>query len=517
MATRDAHLGYRRALRLVGRVHIGDVFAGTSVALVLVPQSLAYAQLAGLPPSHGLYAAAVAPLAAAAFSSSPYLQPGPTAVTSLLTFGALAPLAHVESRGYVSLALLLALMVGVMRVAIGLSRAGIVAYLMSHPVLAGFVPAVVLVLVASQLPVALGRGSDGADALSGLAGALAHPGRWDTGAIVLSLLVAAVLVLGRRLHPLFPSVLVAVGVAVLYAAFVGAGARTAGTRPHLPPLSLALPWGSTQLLLLPAAVIALVGFAEAASIGRTFAAQDRSVWDPNREFVAQGAANVATGLLGGMPVGASFSRSSLNRLAGATTRLSAVVTGVLVLALLPFTHQLSRLPQAALAAIVIVSALPLVRPGALRELVRYSRVQFAAAALTFAATVAFAPHVERGVVVGIVAAVAIHLWKELDVEIRAWSAGADGTLHLQPLGVLWFASAHRIDGELLRLLRAHPDAKRLVVDLAGLGRIDITGALALRGLLLDAEAAGLQVEVEGVQPRSRPFVARVLGPWLAQA
>jgi SulP family sulfate permease len=213
-----------------------------------------------------------------------------------------------------------------------------------------------------------------------------------------------------------------------------------------------------------------------------------------------------------MPVGASFSRSSLNRIAGAETQGSSVVAGLLVLALLPAVGLLSRLPQSALAAIVIVSVLPLARARDLRRLLSYSRIQFAAAAATFAATIAFAPHVERGVLVGIGAALAIHLWKELDVDVRSRSEG--DVVHLQPLGVLWFASAHRIDGELLRLLEEHPGARRVVVDMHGLGRTDITGALALRSLLLDAEAAGLEVAVEGVHPHSRPFVARVLGRWI---
>ena len=496
------------------RPRTGDLVAGASVALVLAPQSLAYAQLAGLPPARGLYAAAVAPIAAAPFASSAYLQPGPTAVTALLTFGALTPLAEPGSHRYVELALLLALVVGAMRVAVGLLRAGIVAYLMSHSVLAGFVPAAAVVIVASQVPVALGTTTHGANALRELGSALGHPDRWRWQSIVLSLLVAAVLLLGRRLHPLFPSVLAAVGVAIAYRAWIDSGGHVVSlSNVHLPPFSLGLPWGSTASLLLPAAIIALVGFVEAASIARTFAAQDRHLWDPSREFVAQGAANLAAGAFGGMPVGASFSRSSLNRLAGAVSSFSAVVAGVGVLVLLPLAGLLSRLPQAALATIVIVSVAPLLRAAELRELRRYSTIQLVAALATFAATLALSPHVERGVLVGIGAAIAIHLWRELDVDIRSWSEG--DVVHLQPLGVLWFASAHRIDGELLRLLREHPDARRVVVHMGGLGRTDITGALALRGLLLDAVAAGLEVRVEGVQPRSRPLVARVLGPWLA--
>jgi SulP family sulfate permease len=512
MEARGVASAVERAARRAPHLRLGDLIAGVSVALVLVPQSLAYAQLAGLPPYRGLYAAAVAPIAAAFFASSRYLQPGPTAVTSLLTFGALAPLAHVDSRRFVQLALLLAVLVGLVRILVGLLRAGVVAYLMSHSVLAGFVPAAAIVIVGSQLPIALGASTHGADSVRKVAGALAHPDRWHWHAIVLSLIVAAVLLVGRRLHPLFPSILVAIAIAIVYGALTGTSESTHGHGAGFPPFSLALPWGSSGSLLLPAAVIALVGFAEAGSIARTFAAQDRASWNPSREFVAQGASNVAAGAFGGMPVGASFSRSSLNRIAGAETQGSSVVAGLLVLALLPAVGFLSRLPQAALAAIVIVSVVPLARGRDLRALFRYSRIQFAAALATFAATIAFAPHVERGVLVGIGAALAIHLWKELDVDIRSWSEG--DVVRLQPLGVLWFASAHRMDGELLRLLEEHPGARRVVVDMHGLGRTDITGALALRSLLLDAEAAGLDVAVEGVHPHSRPFVARVLGRWI---
>jgi len=497
--------------RAVNRVRLSDVIAGSSVALVLVPQSLAYAQLAGLPPYRGLYAAAVAPIAAALFSSSPYLQPGPTAVTALLTFGALAPIAAVGGKRYVELALLLAVIVGVIRILVGLLRLGVVAYLMSHSVLAGFVPAAAIVIIASQLPVALGTATHGTNALTEVWTALAHPGRWSWAAIVLSLLITALLLLGRRLHPLFPSVLVAVVLGIVYASLVGV--PTLSSAPvHFPPLSFKLPWGSTWSLLVPGVVIAFVGFAEAASLARTFAAQDRRAWNPNREWIAQGAANVASGAFGGPPVGASFSRSSLNRIAGAETAFSAVVAGVIVLLLLPAAPVLTHLPNAALATIVIVSVAPLINVRPLLELLRYSRIQFGAAAATFASTLALSPHVERGVLVGVVLAIAIHLWKELDVDIRSWGEG--DVVHLQPLGVLWFGSAHRIDGELLRLLREHPDARRVVVHMGGLGRTDISGALALRNLLLDAEAAGLSVRVEGVHPRSRPFVSRVLGPWL---
>jgi sulfate permease, SulP family len=155
----------RRRRQAAKVLTLQDLVAGLSVALLLIPQSLAYAQLAGMPGYRGLFAAAIPPLVAAPIASSPYLQPGPTAVTALLTYSALSPLAPIGSAKYVELGLLLALMVGVIRIAVGLARAGVVAYLMSQPLLLGFVPAAAMIIVASQLPVALGVSTHGRNEL----------------------------------------------------------------------------------------------------------------------------------------------------------------------------------------------------------------------------------------------------------------------------------------------------------------------------------------------------------------
>lgn len=487
----------------------GDVVAGFSVALVLIPQALAYAQLAGLPPHHGLFAAALPALAAAAVASSPYLQTGPTAVTSLLTFGALGTLAAPGSEAYVGLALLLAVLVGLVRLAAGLLRAGVAAYLLSPPMLMGFVPAAAILIVASQLPAAVGAAAPEGGVLERGAWALAHPGSWEVASLILSL-ATVVLVLGAgRLHVLFPGVLVAAGLGLAYSAVVGYEGPAVGAVPSgLPPLSVDLPWREAPSLLVPAAVIAIVGFAEPAAIARRFAALERRRWDADREFASQGVANVVAGLSGGFPVGGSFSRSSLNRLAGARTRWSGAVTGLVVLAFLPFTWIVSPLPSAVLAAVVIAAVVSLIRVAPMLRLFRYSRLQFGVAATTFALTLALAPRVERAVVIGVVLAVAVHLWRELSLEVASSASG--DTLHLIPSGVLWFGTARRLEDAFLTHLAEHGGARRLAVHLDRLGRIDLTGALALQGLLQDARAAGLDVEVVDVRPRWRGLVARVI-------
>jgi len=488
---------------------VGDLLAGVSVALVLIPQSLAYAELAGMPPERGLYASAIPLLVAAPLVSCPYLQTGPVALTSLLTFGALSTLAEPGSDRYIALGLLLALVVGVVRLAIGLLRAGVIAYLMSQPMLMGFVPAAAVLIVASQLPAALAADPPSGGLLEQAAWSLTHPGSWEPASVAASLGVLAVVLAGRRLHPLFPGVLLAAVVAIVISSATGYRGPTVGeVAVSAPPLTLDLPWGQLASLLVPGAVIGIVGFAEAASIGRAFAAQDRERWDSDREFVSQGAANVAAGLTGGFPVGGSFSRSSLNRLAGASSPWSGVVTGLVVLAALPLAFLLEPLPSAVLGAIVIAAALPLLRPDRILRLWRPSKPGFLIAAGTFVATLAVAPRVERGVLVGIALSLLVHLLRELRIDARVWTEGTE--LHVRPQGVLWFGAAQGLQDAVVAELAVHRDAERLVLHLDGLGRLDITGAIALRAIIDEGRRSGVKCELEGVQPRDRRLVDRAV-------
>ncbi len=492
------------------RIRVADVVAGGSVALVLAPQSLAFAELAGLPAYHGLYAAAIPPIVAAVFASSPYLQTGPTAMTSLLTFGALSSLAAVGTPSYVALAALLALVVGLLRVGLGMVRLGWVAYLMSRPIITGFTTGAAILILASQLPTALGVAAPEGRLLVRAWWALTHVREWEIGALVLAVATVTIVLGGRKLHALFPGVLVALALALVASVLMGYQGSVVGSVPSgLPPVSLALPWTELPRLLVPGAVIALVGFAEPAAIARTYATQDRQPWSPDREFVSQGAANFAAGLSGGFPVGGSFSRTSLNRLAGGRTRWSGAVTGVAVLAFLLVAGILAPLPRAVLGAIVISAVVTLIQFKPLVRLYQYSRPQALVAWTTFVATLALAPRIERAVLVGIGLAIFIHLWRELRLHVSTRYQGT--TLRLAPKGVLFFASAPNLDEAFLRELAAHPETERVVVDLSGLGRIDYTGALALKDVTDDARGAGLKVELTGVPPQARRVLVRVIG------
>lgn len=482
-----------------------DLAAGIAVALVVVPQALAYARVAGMPPIAGLYAAALPPLVAALLASSPYLQTGPTAITSLLTFGALAERAPVGSPEYVELGIALALVVGVIRVALGLLRGGVVAHLMSEPMLMGFVPAAALLIVASQLPAALGAPAHGG-VLEAAGRAVADPAAWHWGALALTAGAAAVVLGGRRLHPWFPAVIVALAGGLLVSAAAGYGGAVVGEVPAgLPPVP-ALRLDALPALLLPGTVIAVVGFAEPAAIARAYATRERRRWSADRELVSQGAANLAAALSGGYPVGGSLSRSALNHAAGAATRLSGAVTGLAVLACLPFAAVLEPLPTGVLAAIVITAVLGLIRLRPLAALWRISRPQFAVACTTFALTLLLSPRIEQAVLVGIALSLAVHLVRELSLRLEVEASG--GALRIRPVGVLWFATANDLHERMIGLLERHPDAQRVRLELDALGRIDLTGAMTLGHLLDDVRSAGLAVEVHGVPPQARGLLER---------
>ncbi|MDQ3660966.1 MAG: SulP family inorganic anion transporter [Actinomycetota bacterium] len=495
--------------RAIPWFHPGDAVAGVTVALVLIPQALAYATLAGVPAGRGLFAAALAPLAAALFASSPYLATGPTALTSLLTFGALSTIALPGGPEYVLLAALLALLVGVVRIVMGLVHAGPVAYLMSQPVMLGFTAGAAVVIVASQVPAIVGRAAAGGNPLRAALEVLRDPGSWQLEAILIGIATALVMVGGRRVHRLFPGILAAVALALAFNAVVGyEGAVLGEIESGLPPITLALPWRSLSELIAPALVIALIGFAEPASVARRYSIIDRLRWNPNRELISQGAANLISGVGGGFPVGGSLSRTALARTAGARTRVAGAVTGLVVVLFLPFVSILETLPSAVLAAAIIVAVSDLVQVPLFLDYFRYARLQFAVALATFVLTIVFAPHVERAVLIGILLAILAHLWRELRLSIPAWREG--DALHLAPKGVLYFASAPGLAEAFGNLLAEHPSAHRLIVHLGGLGRVDLTGALVLRGIFADAKEAGFEVEVVDVPPQARKIIGRVV-------
>ena len=451
----------------VPKPSIADVIAGLSVALVLIPQSLAYAQIAEMPVVTGLFASALPLIVFALFASSPYLQTGPVALTSLLTLAALQGAGFTASHpDYVRLGALLALIVGASRLLLGLLRLGWLAYLIAEPVRMGFTSAAAIIIISSQLPKALGTSQTAPEGstLGQALWSLVHPGSWSAAAVGLSLATLAVMLGGRRLHRLFPGVAVAVVVGLVFSAGADDAVLTVGdTNPipeGLPTLSLALPWGEAVSLLFGGVVIALIGFAEPASIARLFAKQDRTHWDANRELAASGLANTVSAISGAFPVGGSFSRSSVNRMAGARTRWSGGITGLVVLAFLPLASVLDALPQAVLGAIVVGAVLGLIQPRALIGLWHRSPTEALLAWATFVATLLLTPNVQWAVLIGVGLTAAAHFARPL----RLAPFDRSGSVVVEPTGLLWLGSHRSFERQLEEIAARHP-GRPVAVDL----------------------------------------------------
>ena len=380
----------------------GDLIAGVSVALLALPQGLAYAELAGMPAKYGLYAAAIPSILAAIFASSPYLQTGPVALTALLTYGALEGLAQPFSPEFIELAALLALSVGVIRLILGILKLGKIAHLLTDAVITGFTTGAAILIIFSQLPKSLGVDSVKGGVLSAGWKSISNPELWELNAILFSIATVIVIFGGRFLHRLFPGVLIAViwGVATSKAIDYS-GPVVGELSGGFISFKFSFEWGSLSDLLLPAIIIAIVGFAEPAAIARTFAKEDKSSWNPNKEFVSQGVANLASAISNSFPVGGSFGRSSLNKMAGAETPWAGAITGVFVLAVLPLVFLLEELPSAILGATVIGAVIKLIKPMEFFKLIVDETQQGLIATGTLIATLLTAPRIDRGILIGL--------------------------------------------------------------------------------------------------------------------
>ena len=413
-----------------------DLIAAVIVTIMLIPQSLAYALLAGLPPEAGIYASIAPILLYAVFGTSRALAVGPVAVVSLMTAAAIGQAAEQGTAGYAVAALVLAGMSGAILLAMGLLRLGFVANFLSHPVIAGFITASGILIAASQLKHLLGVEAHGHTLPEILGGIGAHLDQ--TNLITLGIGAAATAFLFwvrkglkpalRRLGVLggLAGVLTKAGpvAAVVVTTLLvdgagldgagpgGAGVKIVGEVPQsLPPLTLpAASWDLIEALFVPALLISIIGFVESISVAQTLAAKKRQRIDPDQELIGLGAANLGAAFTGGYPVTGGFARSVVNFDAGAETPAAGAFTAIgLAIAAVALTPLVYFLPKATLAATIIVAVLSLVDFSILRKAWTYSKADFAAVAATILLTLGLG--VETGVTAGVVLSIALHLYK----------------------------------------------------------------------------------------------------------
>ena len=499
----------------------GDLSAGLTVGVMLIPQGMAYALIAGLPPIYGLYASLVPLVIYALFGTSRQLAVGPVAMVSLLVATAVAPIAGGDVEAYVGLALLLSLMVGVLQFGLGIARFGFLVNFLSHPVLSGFTSAAALIIGLSQLKHLLGVDIERSPYVHEILWEAARQiGAVHGPTLLLGLASIAVLVALKRWMPSIPGALVAVAgstAAVWAFDLAGAGVRIVGEVPGgLPaPTMPALDLGSMQAMVPSALAIALVGFMESIAVAKVYASRHRYEVDPNQELIGLGLANVGGAFFGAYPTTGGFSRTAVNDQAGAKTTLAAVFSAVVIaLTLMLLTPLFYFLPKAVLAAIVMVAVVGLIDWEEARFLWTVDRWDFALMAFTFVATLSLG--IEAGILAGVVVSLVVVIYQSSTphTAVMGRLPGTDTFRNLQrnPEALtrscvvvvrmdaqLYFANVAAFK-DLIDRIHVQDDAlKAVVIDMYPVNDVDSTGVHALSEIIDTCSRHGVRVLLSGVK------------------
>lgn len=516
------------------REHLrGDLIAGATVAVMLLPQGMAYANLAGMPPVTGLYAAIVGIVAYAVLGTSGSLAVGPVAITSLLTVSGLQSIVSPEDPSYATVAALLALSVGVVLVLGGLLRLGFLVNFLSHPVISGFTSAAAITIALSQvkdlLGVDIGRPEGVPATVEALLGSL---GELNVPTLVIGSASIVALVLGKRLAPRAPTALIVLVVATAAtwaASLTERGVAVLGEVPAGLP-SPQLPEMSASLLgdLAPVALtIAIIAYAEGVSVAKAIARRTREKIDANQELLATGGANVAAGFFGGFPIAGGFSRTAVNHSSGARTPLASLVTAaMLVVAVLWLTPALTDLPKAVLAAVVIVAVAGLVDVRDAVDTWRTRRVDAAALGITFLATLLIG--VEQGLAIGLAFSLVMFIYRSANPHttelgrvqgteefrnVDRWSTTTSECCALLRVdGPLFFANTKALEDRVAALVAERPGVEHVVIDASGIGDLDASGAHLLHELDSDLALTGVTLHLATVRGPVRDVLARA-GIW----
>jgi SulP family sulfate permease len=515
----------------------GDLIAGGIVAVMLVPQAMAYAMLAGLPPQVGLYASILPLVAYSALGSSRALAVGPVAIASLMTASALGAVVEAGTVNYVAVALILAALSGFILLAMGIARLGVLVNFLSHPVISGFTSAAALVIGLSQLKHLLGidvpRGGMFAETLAAIAGRLGDTNLTAAGiglgtiALLLFMrgpfgrvlacagMAPAIVTPVTKTGPLAAVVLTTVTVWA-FGLDQAAGVAIVGRIPAgLPPIGVPSFDAALWADLLPAAMlISIVGFLESVSVAKALASKRRQKIDANQELVALGTSNLAAAVSGGYPVTGGFSRSVVNFTAGANTPLAALITAALiavtVVALTPLFHYL---PRATLAAVILVAITNLIDWRTLRDAWTYNKADAASLAATFLSVLIAG--VEAGIVFGLAVSLALYLWRTSRPHIAVVGRVGDtehfrnihrhtvrttpGVLALRIDESLYFANASYLEDYLLRAIADDKSVDHVVLICSAVNFIDASALETLESVTAQLRDAGVTLHLAEVK------------------
>ena len=512
-----------------------DAIAAVIVTIMLIPQSLAYALLAGLPPEVGLYASVAPLLLYAVFGTSRVLAVGPVAVASLMTAAAIGEHALAGSQAYWAIAITLAFMSGCMLMVMGVLKLGFLANFLSHPVISGFISASALLIAASQLKTIMGVNATGDNFVDMVQSLASQIPKTHMLALCIGLSAMAFLWWVRKgLNPLLmgwgmaarPADFVAKAgpVAAIAASTVltwafdwqAQGLKIVGTVPQgLPPFTAPL-WDMAlwKSLAVPALLISVVGFVESVSVGQTLAAKRRQRIEPDQELFALGASNISAALTGGFPVTGGFARSVVNFDAGAQTPAAGVLTAVgITLATVFLTPALYFLPKATLAATIVVAVLSLVDLGILTRTWAYSKPDFAAVLATLLATLSLG--VELGLVVGVGLSLALYLFRTSRPHIAEVGL-VSGTEHFRNVNrhqvqtspqllslrvdeSLYFANSRALEDQVNNAVASHPQLMHVVLQCSAINDIDASALESLEAIEKRLGDTGIKLHLSEVK------------------
>ena len=488
-----------------------DVIAGLTVATILVPQAMAYAELAGLPAVYGLYAAFLPPAVAALFGSSRHLSTGPVAIASLISATTVQGLAPESGELYIAYSLTLGLLVGLIRIALGALRLGLLIDLLSSPVVVGFTNAAALIIAISQLHKVFGveaqQGGHLLAALRVMDVALLEV-HWPT--LGMAALAGGLLLILRRVRWELPSMLTTLVVTTLVSWLVGFSGEVVGEiprglpRPLVPDLDVEI----LSQLFVGALTLTILGLMEAMAIAKTLAARTRQHLDINRELIGQGMANVVGGLFQSYATSGSFSRSAVNYESGARTGFASVVASLVIAAtLLWLTPLLYYLPQATLAVVIIAAVVGLVRIQPWVTAWRVRAFDGLIGIATFVGTLVLAPDLHLGVALGVGASLVLYFYRTMRPRVVFLARHLDGTMRgsvegLRPDqqlaimrfdGQLYFGSSRYFEDKVLETIASAPELRYLILDANGINRIDASGEQALRNVVERLREVGLDL------------------------
>lgn len=515
----------------------GDLIAGIVVAVMLVPQGMAYALLAGLSPQQGLYASILPLMIYGLLGSSGTLSVGPTAVSALLVASGVSQFAEVGTSEYVALALLLALMVGVIQMVMSLLKAGFLVNFLSHPVLAGFTSAAAIVISISQLKHVLGIDMPRFEHFyESILHIISHLGEINPATLILGMLSIITLVYFRstfkthlqrfelpesvlipltKIGPLF---VVIMGTVTVWAFGMDTRADVGivGTVPAgLPDLTFPqIDLNHIQMLLPTALTISLIGFTESISVAKSLASKRRRRLSPNQELMAIGAANFSASLTGAYPVSGGLSRSVVNFSAGANTGLASIITGGLIALTVTFLMPLFfYLPQATLAAIIIVAVTKLFDLDAFINAWRYNHSDALSMLVTFFAVLVLG--IETGIVIGVAVAIALYLWRTSQPHIAVVGRVGDTEhfrnvqrhkVHTIPSLMiiridesLYFANTRCLESEVLNAVADNPEVDHLVLMCSAVNFIDSSALSVLEKLIDELHDSGVTLYLSEVK------------------